>query len=464
MKLALVLFPACLAAQAALDSLVGTWVPQQETNGIARFVIRKEQSRTIAQAWGKCTPDDCDWGEADIELWNGFPVAIFEHGYAVTHIQFVRVPDGRLVVAHEREYQDGSNRHDPGHSEFYIKQEEGPDSAAARDLLRKTADAYRSLPASRFESVDTETRITANSEARSVTRSTLWSQPPNKIRIETKGGREDSIEIADGEVEWRIFPDAHEYMSTPQAKNAPLLSPLRQFTLLDTKRGDPRIAGHETLDGTPCTVVQIGIERGVDERLWLDDETHLVRKILSQDGPSRSEVLYFAIHLGEEASSDAFLYDPAAVGARHRRATAHSEPESMTGKPAPDFTLRDLDGREVHLSELRGKPVLLDFWATWCGYCRQALPSVELLHRSLKDKLAVFGVDDEAPEVAREYLQKFGYTLPSLVDPNDRAVNLFHLGGWPTTILIDREGKIVFYEVGFESEKLRDALRAADIW
>jgi thiol-disulfide isomerase/thioredoxin len=136
----------------------------------------------------------------------------------------------------------------------------------------------------------------------------------------------------------------------------------------------------------------------------------------------------------------------------------------MTGKPAPDFILRDLDGREVHLSELRGKPVLLDFWATWCGYCREALPSVELMHRSLKDRLAVFGVDDEAPEVAREYLQKFGYTLPSLVDPNDRVVNMFHLGGWPTTILIDREGKIVFYEVGFESEKLRDALRSAGIW
>jgi cytochrome c biogenesis protein CcmG/thiol:disulfide interchange protein DsbE len=136
----------------------------------------------------------------------------------------------------------------------------------------------------------------------------------------------------------------------------------------------------------------------------------------------------------------------------------------MLGKPAPDFTLRDLNGREVHLSALRGKPVLLDFWATWCGYCREELPSIELLYRGLKDKVAVYGIDNEAAEVARDYLQKFGYTLPTLVDAKDQAVNSFHLEGWPTTVLIDGDGKIVYYESGFEAEKLRDALRKIGVW
>ena len=132
--------------------------------------------------------------------------------------------------------------------------------------------------------------------------------------------------------------------------------------------------------------------------------------------------------------------------------------------PAPDFSLKDSDGKVVHLSDYRGKVVLLDFWATWCGYCREALPSIELLHRGLKDKVAVFGIDDEAADVARDYLQKFGYTLPTLIDLKDTAVNLYHLDGWPTTVLIDSEGKIAFYEVGFEAEKLRDALRKVGVW
>jgi peroxiredoxin len=82
----------------------------------------------------------------------------------------------------------------------------------------------------------------------------------------------------------------------------------------------------------------------------------------------------------------------------------------------------------------------------------------------LKDKLAVFGIDDEEPELAREYLLKYGYTLPTLVDRKDQAVKLYHLNGWPTTVLIDREGKIAFYDEGFESEKLRDALRSVGVW
>jgi thiol-disulfide isomerase/thioredoxin len=88
---------------------------------------------------------------------------------------------------------------------------------------------------------------------------------------------------------------------------------------------------------------------------------------------------------------------------------------------APTFSLHDLDGHTVGLGALRGMPVLLDFWATWCGYCREALPSIELLHRGLKGKLAVFGIDDEEPELARKYLQKYGYTL-TLSHPGGKSL------------------------------------------
>ena len=76
----------------------------------------------------------------------------------------------------------------------------------------------------------------------------------------------------------------------------------------------------------------------------------------------------------------------------------------------------------------------------------------------------MFGVDKEEPQLAREYLEKYGYTLPSLVDRGDEAVNLFHVNGWPTTVLIDQHGKIVFYGEDLASEKLRDALRGVGVW
>ena len=76
----------------------------------------------------------------------------------------------------------------------------------------------------------------------------------------------------------------------------------------------------------------------------------------------------------------------------------------------------------------------------------------------------VMGIDAEAPELAREYVAKQGYTFPTLVDAQETVVNLFHIEGWPTTIVVDREGKVVYYNSGHDAEKLRDALRDLRIW
>jgi cytochrome c biogenesis protein CcmG/thiol:disulfide interchange protein DsbE len=211
-------------------------------------------------------------------------------------------------------------------------------------------------------------------------------------------------------------------------------------------------------------MVRIALGHGATKQLWIDNTTHLVRKDTLDDGKSKEKTVFTAARLGEAAPPDAFVYDPAATNAKNRIELAKAAPETLIGKAAPDFSLRDLDGRTVDLSALRGKPVLLDFWATWCGYCLQDMPSVELLHRGLKDKLAVFGVDNEEPELAREYLQKYGYTLRTLVDRKDQAVNLYHVNEWPTTVLIDSDGKIVFYGNALEPEKLRDALQGVGVW
>jgi cytochrome c biogenesis protein CcmG, thiol:disulfide interchange protein DsbE len=470
MKLLLLLVPACLLAQTAPpDTLAGSWINvNSATSGVTQVTVRRENNRIVIHVWGACHPTDCDWGEADAELWNGILVTIWKQGFATNRMQLIPQPDGRMLLAYRSEYNDNSGRKDNGHAEFFSREEtsrDTPDTGAAKAVLQQVAEAYRSLTAARFEVTRTIDRRLQRSEVRSVTQETIFFRAPDKLRVETKGAGEPSVSIADGQTSWTVFPGANEYRSVPQGKGTALLPYLGSYVLLDKIRGPAAIAGGERLDGADCTVIQIDLGRNVIQKLWVDDVTHLVRKDVSDQGSQRLESVFHSIEPGAKMLPDLFVFDPASIQAQNRRQLARQAPETLKGKTAPDFALSDLDGREVRLSDLRGKPVLLDFWATWCGYCREALPSIELMHRGLEAKgLLVFGVDNEEPEIARTYLGKNGYTLRSLVDKQDEAVNLYRLEGWPTTVLIDREGKVAYYGSGFEPEKLRDAIRALGVW
>jgi len=475
MKAMLLLLPVCLLAQpGATDLLSGTWSNEnQQGGGITQVVVRRDGSRIVAHVWGSCQPIDCDWGEADAEAWNGIPMVIWKHGFSTVRMELVPQPDGRLVVVYRTEYNDQSGRSDPGHAEFFALQQVKPESvetSAARALLKSVSETYRSLADARFESTETVNRQTGKSEIRSENSRVLLFSAPDHMRVETRGSGEQSILIEDGSEEWQVFPQSNEYIREPQAKD--LSGRYLAYRLLDRARGTPRISGHQQFEGADCTMVQIERERGVKQELWIDDATHLVRKDVYDEPPAtpdgiarRSQTVYTVVRTGEKFDPALFRYDPAVAQAKDRRQLSREAPVSLVGKPAPDFALRDLEGREVKLGELRGKVVLLDFWGTWCGYCREALPSIELLHRAGENRgLAVLGVDAEAPELAREYAAKYGYTFPTLADPHDAVAARYHVAAWPTTVLIDREGNVAYLEEGMEPQKLRDALRRLGVW
>jgi cytochrome c biogenesis protein CcmG/thiol:disulfide interchange protein DsbE len=125
-------------------------------------------------------------------------------------------------------------------------------------------------------------------------------------------------------------------------------------------------------------------------------------------------------------------------------------------KPAPDFTLKDADGKTVRLSDYKGKVVLLDFWATWCGPCKIEIPWFIELERKHKDRgFSVIGVsmDEEGWEVVKPFVAKLGVNY-RIVIGNDSMAQLY--GGveaLPTTFLIDREGRIAATHVGLTSRK-----------
>ena len=113
------------------------------------------------------------------------------------------------------------------------------------------------------------------------------------------------------------------------------------------------------------------------------------------------------------------------------------------GEPAPNFQLRDLNGRQVALSELRGKVVLLNFWATWCGPCRVEMPAMEKLYRAFSRndfEILAVSTDAQGASVTRPFQQENRLTFPILHDADYRVGLTYGARSLPMTFMVDRQG------------------------
>jgi len=140
----------------------------------------------------------------------------------------------------------------------------------------------------------------------------------------------------------------------------------------------------------------------------------------------------------------------------------------VDSKPtAPDFTLPDSDGKKVKLSALRGKIVVLNFWATWCPPCREEMPSMEALWEELKgnefELLAVNVGEDEDLVFAFRHEMPKTLKLPILLDEKSQVARQYPIRGLPTTYVLDKQGRIVYQAVGgrdWSAPKIVQILRA----
>jgi len=113
--------------------------------------------------------------------------------------------------------------------------------------------------------------------------------------------------------------------------------------------------------------------------------------------------------------------------------------------PAPDFKLTSIDGKPLSLAALRGKVILLNFWATWCGPCRAEVPDLVELQNKYKDKLQVLGLvtDDDDEDAVRKFVDSFGINYPVAMASSDIRVQYGGIPALPTSFVIDLEGRVV---------------------
>ena len=125
---------------------------------------------------------------------------------------------------------------------------------------------------------------------------------------------------------------------------------------------------------------------------------------------------------------------------------------SISG-PAPNFTLKSIDGKNIKLSELSGNVVLINFWASWCGPCLQEMPLLNAIHQKYEPLgFTVLGVNvEENSANARAFLAERGVDFPILLDSKNQVSKLYDVVAMPTTVVVDRDGNMRFLHKGYKA-------------
>ena len=141
------------------------------------------------------------------------------------------------------------------------------------------------------------------------------------------------------------------------------------------------------------------------------------------------------------------------------------ETDSLTGKKAPDFSLKDINDKTISAASLKGNVVLIGFWATWCPPCRSEMPAMNKLYREFRNKgFEVIAISkDRSVTYVKDYLSKTPVDFPILMDPENKASKAFRVFSLPTSFLVDRNGVILELFLGeedWDSTKFRNKIKA----
>ena len=136
---------------------------------------------------------------------------------------------------------------------------------------------------------------------------------------------------------------------------------------------------------------------------------------------------------------------------RKEQAATGKQVVAAENQPAPEVLINSLSGTPMKLSDLRGKVVLLNFWATWCPPCREEIPSMMKLNSAMSGKpfqMVAVSIDEGGKPAIEAFFQTSGFSLPAFTDPDNRAAKAYGITGVPETFIIDKKGIVVKKVIG----------------
>jgi TonB family protein len=379
----------------------------------------------------------------------------------------------------------------------------------AKALLRQVAETYKNLRSYHFEGRYTQEQVVESMGLKDESkREELFVNAaikPDRSRIESKNTNFSVTSVSDGKTKWVYAPGANEYTKTqefpvklvtgrlpaePEAHLARATNLLAGFSRVADRLSEARIIGEEKLEiggrQVDCIVIEADyVTASVQSndwtrKLWIDKSRNVVLREIQQTrvkAPwgrtinTKMTYVFTIASVGEQVPETLFAFVPpegAKEVAELRSSTrpaatsrpaatprpAAPPPPTLVGKDAIAFALKDMDGNRVDLQSLKGKVVLLDFWASWCGQCVAEMPHIERLHRDFKNQgLVVLGLNDEDAEVARAFVKNKGYTFTTLVDEGREVSMKYGVSAIPQVFIIDREGKIKWHARGYYTGK-----------
>jgi thiol-disulfide isomerase/thioredoxin len=362
---------------------------------------------------------------------------------------------------------------------------------AERNVLERTAGLYRTMGSFVFAGTIEISQVSSHGPQTQKAQFLAATPGHGMLRDEVTGGGATGMFVSNGRETWIYNGTVNQYMRKPGAADSVLkLFPnkgvggmlVSRYSLITEGANAARFLEDTTLtvDGVKrrCDVLEVTyappLNTPVKEdprRYWIDKETYLVlrqRSAMHVDSPQYGKIDQVEVINFNRAAVDPKLPDTlwtfrvpqGATQVDEFKNDANDPGSAFRGRPAFDFTLKDLKGRPRSLKSLRGKTVLLDFWATWCGPCRITMPQVAKVHAQYKNRgVEVLSINvGENAQKAGDYIAKNGYAFTTLLDEDRTVATQYRVNGIPTLVVIDAKGNISDYLVGARDEA---ALKAA---
>jgi thiol-disulfide isomerase/thioredoxin/outer membrane lipoprotein-sorting protein len=370
-----------------------------------------------------------------------------------------------------------------------------PEGAA---LVRQSESAQKKLRSFRFQDESTTRTLLEGHTLNDKSEISMAMLSPGKARFELKSQDDDLLAVSNGESTWIYSAGWHEYtrrsaVSGPDEIMAELgvddmMPHFGDVPITAKTIGEERV----TIDGQTydCWVVEMHVAPmdlpgkgggkvtdGVmthwfDKKLGIDLQSTFSSKLLIPGGPTvemHQKTQRKTMQIDGPIDDSLFVFTPPAGAKEVQKLSMFGGQRSalpdLVGKAAPDFTVETVDGKPYSLSALKGKAVLLDFWTTWCGPCRNAMPSVEHVAQDYKEGLVVLAVNaGEERDAVQAFLKKTPMAYPAVLSGETGILKDYQVNAYPTFVLIGSDGKIAAYEMGFSGdEMLRGMLEKAGL-